>query len=77
MPVVSRWLGRSSCIQYIFKSRYARYLDDKGRRENWPETVNRYLDFFEGRFPKVVKPLRNDLYNAIHDLEVMPSVCVV
>ena len=60
--------------EYIFKSRYARYLDDQGRRETWPETVNRYLDFFQERFPKVVKPLRKELYNAIHDLEIMPSM---
>jgi hypothetical protein len=31
---------------YIAKSRYSRYLDDKGRREHWPETVKRYFDIF-------------------------------
>jgi ribonucleoside-triphosphate reductase len=37
---------------YIAKSRYSRYLDDKGRREHWPETVNRYFDFMEGHLRK-------------------------
>ncbi len=60
--------------EYIFKSRYARYLEGEGRRETWPETINRYLDFFEGRFPKVVKPVRSELYEAIHSMEVMPSM---
>ena len=32
---------------FIAKSRYSRYLDDKGRREHWSETVNRYFDFME------------------------------
>ena len=32
---------------YIAKSRYSRFLDDKGRREHWPETVNRYFDFMQ------------------------------
>lgn len=33
--------------EFIFKSRYSRYLQDEGRRENWPETIARYFDFFE------------------------------
>ena len=32
---------------FIAKSRYSRYLDDKGRREHWNETVARYFDFME------------------------------
>lgn len=31
--------------QYIATSRYARWLEDKGRRETWEETVDRYCDF--------------------------------
>ena len=33
--------------QYIHKSRYARYLPGENRRENWAETVSRYITFFE------------------------------
>ena len=29
--------------EYIHKSRYARYLDEEQRREDWEETVNRYV----------------------------------
>ena len=31
--------------KFIHKSRYARYLDNKGRRETWEETVERYCTF--------------------------------
>ena len=31
---------------FIHLSRYSRWLDDKGRRETWSETVARYFDFF-------------------------------
>ncbi len=31
--------------QFIHKSRYARWLDNEQRRENWSETVERYLQF--------------------------------
>lgn len=58
--------------KFIFKSRYARWLEDKGRREEWPETVKRYCDFWKSRFGK--KFPYEEVYNAIHDLEVMPSM---
>ena len=33
--------------QFIHLSRYSRWLDDKGRRETWSETIERYFNFFE------------------------------
>jgi len=57
---------------FIHKSRYARYLEDKGRRENWEETVTRYCDFFIQKFPESFP--YDDIYNAIYDLDVMPSM---
>jgi len=38
--------------KYIALSRYARYLDEEGRRETWEETVDRYIDFWKVRFEK-------------------------
>ena len=29
---------------FIATSRYARWLEDEGRRETWGETVERYID---------------------------------
>ena len=58
---------------FIHKSRYARWLDDKGRRETWGETVGRYMD-------NLVKPVAGDdtyikdIEEAILNLEVMPSM---
>lgn len=31
---------------FISKSRYARWIEEYGRRETWEETVTRYVDFF-------------------------------
>lgn len=33
--------------EFIYKSRYSRYLQDENRREDWPETIGRYFDFFQ------------------------------
>jgi len=65
--------------QYIAKSRYSRYLDDKGRREHWPETVNRYFDFMQGHLKKkhnydIPPELRKELQDAVTNLEVVPSM---
>lgn len=64
---------------YVYKSRYARYLYEKGRRENWSETVSRYFDFFQVHLMDrhgylIPKDLRNELEQAILNLEVMPSM---
>ena len=34
---------------FIAISRYARWLDDEGRRETWEETVTRYMNFMSGQ----------------------------
>lgn len=36
----------SSYEEFIYKSRYARWLEDEGRRENWDETVLRLVDYY-------------------------------
>ncbi len=58
--------------RFIHASRYARWLPDQNRRETWEETVNRYTDFFKGRFPELFPAEK--VNQAIHNLEVMPSM---
>jgi ribonucleoside-triphosphate reductase len=64
--------------EFIYKSRYSRWLPEEGRRENWDETVDRYITFFK-------KHLKDNhgfdlgskgkmLKEAIVNLEVMPSM---
>lgn len=64
---------------YIAKSRYSRFLDDKGRREHWEETVTRYFNFMEkhlkDKHQYTLSPaLRHELEEAVTNLEVMPSM---
>lgn len=56
----------------IHRSRYARYLDDKGRRETWEETVGRYMENVVGN--KVDPLIYKRLQDAIINMEVMPSM---
>lgn len=32
-------------MKFIHTSRYARWMEEEGRRETWEETVDRYLGF--------------------------------
>jgi ribonucleoside-triphosphate reductase (thioredoxin) len=57
--------------EYVHKSRYARWLEPAQRREHWPETAQRYVDYFHNKFP--FYPI-DEIYQAILNLEVMPSM---
>jgi ribonucleoside-diphosphate reductase alpha chain len=58
--------------EYIHLSRYARYDDEKGRRETWDETVTRYCTFFKEKFPDLFP--YDLIHRAILELDVMPSM---
>lgn len=64
---------------FIHRSRYARFDDDRGRRETWGETVTRYFDYMEQDLDerhgyKVSASLRSELQDAVEGLHVMPSM---
>lgn len=59
--------------QLIHVTRYARYCDDIARRETWDETVGRYVQFWVER-GMLTQAEANELYNAIVNMEVMPSM---
>ena len=65
--------------EYIAASRYARFVDDKKRRENWGETVDRYVDYIFSRTPAISEntELKTELRSAIYNLELMPSMRAV
>jgi ribonucleoside-triphosphate reductase (thioredoxin) len=64
---------------FIEKSRYARYLDDLKRRENWHETTQRYFDFMTAHLQekhdfKLADQMLAELQAAVEHNEVMPSM---
>ena len=60
--------------QFIHQSRYARWQEDKHRRESWEETVKRYFDFFEQHLGNKAKKDRKVLEEAVLNLKIMPSM---
>ena len=62
---------------FIATSRYARWLDDEGRRETWGETVTRYVDYIWERSNGdniMHDRTKIKIWNASYNLEVMPSM---
>ena len=60
--------------QFIHQSRYARWQEDKHRRETWEETVKRYFVFFEQHLGNKAKKDRKELEEAVLNLQIMPSM---
>lgn len=57
--------------EFVHKSRYARWKDESQRRETWPETVRRYVEYFATKFPHY--PAER-IYESILHTETMPSM---
>lgn len=61
--------------EFVAVSRYARWLEEEGRRESWEDTVTRYVNFMnahtEGKYDQV---LRGTVFPAILTHKVMPSM---
>jgi len=57
---------------FIATSRYARWLEDEGRRETWGETVGRYMTNIVS--PWLTPTIEGEVCDAILSLEVMPSM---
>tara|TARA_R100001129_G_scaffold184589_1_gene169900 strand:- start:2365 stop:4314 length:1950 start_codon:yes stop_codon:yes gene_type:complete len=65
--------------QFIHKSRYARWIDEEGRRENWDETVDRYIRFMQDHVlmkhnVKLQDGTVKEIQDSILSLQVMPSM---
>jgi len=56
---------------FIHKSRYAKYIEGKGR-ESWSDTVERYMSNIVGNLVDIIT--KKELEKAILDLGVMPSM---
>ena len=64
---------------FIHVSRYSRWLEEKGRRETWVETVDRYMDFMRNHLVKNYGYEEKDktfseVRDAILNHKVMPSM---
>lgn len=65
--------------EFIYKSRYAKWIESENRRENWDETVTRLVSYYHNVIDPShdlieVNDAMKEVYDAIYNLEVMPSM---
>lgn len=61
--------------EIIYKSRYAKWIEEENRRENWDETVDRLVDYYvSATKPWPSQEIIDEVRKAIYNLEVMPSM---
>ena len=59
----------------IAKTRYARFLPEYNRREDWGESCWRYINFFAERHPDALTPeVQTELAGAMIDLQAVGSM---
>lgn len=71
----SAYFDGDTMREFVYFRTYSKWLDDKGRREVWIETVQRYMDFM---YRQLGDKLTGDEYAEIREAilkqEVMPSM---
>jgi len=60
--------------EFIVKSKYCRWIEDKKRRETWDECVDRYYDYMGNKFNILWTPELKEAREATRNLEVFPSM---
>ena len=61
--------------QIIHVTKYARYLEDKKRRETWEETVTRYMDYMSSKVD--LKGTYKELHGALLRQEILVSEIIL
>lgn len=60
---------------FVYKRTYARFIPAKRRREFWSETVDRFMGYMRRRAGSSLSDAEyQEVHDAIHNLEVMPSM---
>ena len=62
--------------EYIAASRYARFIDEKNRRETWSETTQRFVDYIFSHTETIKdnEELKKEIFDAIFNHQLMPSM---
>lgn len=66
---------KNAAAEFVYTRTYSRWMEEEGRRECWPETVDRYVDWLKSHRGDVVpEKVFRKIRKAILNMEVMPSM---
>ena len=67
-------LFKNEVAEFIYKRTYSRWLDDENRREDWPETIERFISFIISERPDIPDKTINKIRKYMTEFAVMPSM---
>lgn len=69
---------RNDAAEFVYTRTYSRWIEDENRRENWPETVKRYINFLKTERGDIVpEKVLNKIEKYMLTFDVMPSMRAV
>lgn len=70
-----KYLRNNTLSEFVYYTAYSKWNDEKGRRETWVETVDRYMDFmYENIKDKLTEAEYAEVREAILKQDVCPSM---
>ena len=67
-------LFKNEVAEFIYKRTYSRWLDDENRREDWPETIERFISFIISERPDIPDKTISKIRKYMTEFAVMPSM---
>ena len=65
---------KNEVAEFIYKRTYSRWLEDENRREDWPETIERFIDFIISERPDIPEKTQGKIRKYMTEFAVMPSM---
>jgi ribonucleoside-diphosphate reductase alpha chain len=65
---------KNQVSEFIYKRTYSRWIDEEKRREEWPETIERFLTFLISKNKSVPEKTVNKIRKYMSEFAVMPSM---
>jgi len=65
---------KNEVSEFIYKRTYSRWLEKEARREDWPETIERFIGFIITERPDIPEKTINKIRKYMVDFSVMPSM---
>jgi ribonucleoside-triphosphate reductase len=65
---------KNEVAEFIYKRTYSRWLEEEGRREDWPETIERFLSFIISKRPDIPEKTISKIRKYMTEFAVMPSM---
>jgi len=65
---------KNEVAEFIYKRTYSRWLEDENRREDWPETIERFISFIISERPDIPEKTQEKIRKYMTEFAVMPSM---